>query len=117
MHVAPFIERGAGRVKISSNGGQWPRWSSDGKEIFYVETGPNGISTLMMAAVSQRGIDLRVDSVKPLFKMRRPGLTTQGYFYAPAPDGQRFLVNMEPDIEAEPAPITVILNWAAGRHK
>jgi hypothetical protein len=68
----------------------------------------------MVAAVSQRGLDLRTDSVNPLFSIHAP--LASGSFYAPAPDG-RFLVNIEPDIESDPPPITVVVNWLASLRK
>jgi len=56
--------------------------------------------------------DLRVTGVTPLLSISSP--LQSGYFYAPAPDGQRFLVNVEPVIESNPPPITVVFNWTAG---
>ena len=36
VHVQPFPE-GGGKWQVSTNGGTQPRWSKDGKELFYVE--------------------------------------------------------------------------------
>ena len=70
------------------------------------------MNRLMAAAISHRGPDLRVDGVTPLFSISSP--LQSGYFYAPAPGGQRFPVNIEGGIESNPAPLTVVLNWTAG---
>ena len=80
------------------------------------------MNRLMAAAISHRGPDLRVDGVTPLMswtKLRSPLFSISsplqsGYFYAPAPGGQRFPVNIEGGIESNPAPLTVVLNWTAG---
>ena len=64
-----------------------------------------------MAAVNGKGTDFQVGAVSPLFQTR----TVLGlrYPYAVAPDGQRFLVNTQPEQSAA-TPITVTLNWTAG---
>jgi serine/threonine protein kinase/Tol biopolymer transport system component len=115
VYVAPFMTPGAKGMKISSNGGRWPRWSQDGKELFYVDGLPNQPKTLVAATISQRGLDFRVDTVTRLFVVRWPEQAP--YFYAPARDGKRFLVNVEPDIESDPPPITVVVNWLAAFKK
>ena len=63
IYVRPFPE-GGGRTAVSTNGGTQPRWSTDGKEIFYVEG-----STLMAVQVSTRP-DFSVGSVTRLFEHR-----------------------------------------------
>ena len=55
----------------------------------------------------------------PLFEARIESGTTvnSGWMqqYDVAPEGQRFLLNLEPDSSA--STITVVLNWAAGLKK
>ena len=66
----------------------------------------------MAAAVTARETAFDVGTVEPLFAVRPPG--TGGTFYDVSPDGQRFLVNMAPEVTTAPTPITVVVNWLAG---
>jgi hypothetical protein len=83
-----------------------PIQRSDGTEIFYLDPGKK----LMAAAVNGRGASFEVGAVKTLFQTRIVGAR---YEYAAMPDGQRFLINTAPEDEAA-APITMVVNWAAG---
>jgi len=51
--------------------------------------------------------------VKPLFETRALDPTRNSF--AVSADGQRFLINTDPQTSS--APITVVLNWAAGLKK
>jgi len=104
VYVAPFPGPG-GKWQISTAGGDWPRWRSDGNEIFYLAPGRE----LMAAAVNGKGSSFQVGAVKPMFQTRAIGLEDR---YAVSADGQRFLINTAPE-QAASAPITVVLNWAA----
>jgi hypothetical protein len=92
-----------GQWQISPSGGDKPRWSRDGKEIFYIAT--DGKMTAVPVKVSttfEPGVPVS------LFETR-----VTGYFpYDIAPDG-RFLLNTLP-AEAGRTQIAVVLNWAAG---
>jgi len=96
------------RWQISSTPGILPRWRGDGRELFYL-----GVDNrIMVAAISTRGSDLAVDSVRPLFTVN-PQLTRSAYDVTS--DGQRFLVNTLGD--REQLPMTIVVNWpsALGR--
>jgi serine/threonine protein kinase/Tol biopolymer transport system component len=108
VYVAPFPGPG-GKWQISTAGGTLPRWRRDGTEIFYLA--PD--NKLMAAAVNGKGSRFEVGAVKPLFETR--GLDVTRNRYAVSADGQRFLINTDPQITS--APITVVLNWAAGLKK
>jgi hypothetical protein len=71
-------------------------------------------------AVPVRGAStLEFGAGVPLFEARMEAGTyvNVGWMqqYDVAPDGQRFLLNLEPDSSA--SPITVVLNWTAGLKK
>jgi hypothetical protein len=90
-------------VQISPNGGDIPRWSTDGKELFFYSAGK-----IVAAAVQPAGGNLAVASVTPLFDSRPPD-GFRRMFYDVAPDG-RFLM-MAPDSLPGPTPLTLVVNW------
>jgi hypothetical protein len=68
IFVQSFPQRGFTR-QISTAGGFAPRWSGDGKELYYVA--PNGM--LMAVSVSARKSILEFGVPKPLFQPRFNG--------------------------------------------
>jgi Tol biopolymer transport system component len=74
---------GSGRVRVSSNEGQYPRWSRDGRELFYVSEDHSVMSV-------SPGADGRWDEATPkeLFRIREEirGLSV-------FPDGKSFLIS------------------------
>jgi Tol biopolymer transport system component len=112
IYVAPFSGSSAsgGKRQVSTNGGGQPRWSPDGREIYYVSQ--TQTPQLMAASVSVQGTALDVGAVTPLFPLRLPG--TGGSIYQPSRDGKRFLVNIASAPDTTPTPITVVVNWTAG---
>jgi hypothetical protein len=104
VYVAPFPGPG-GKWQISTAVGTYPRWRRDATEIFYLA--PD--NKLMAAAVNGKGSRFEVGAVKPLFQTR--GLDVTRNRFAVSADGQRFLINTDPQTTS--APITVVLNWAA----
>ena len=108
IYVAPFPGPG-GKWQISTAVGTYPRWRRDGTEIFYLA--PD--NKLMAAAVNGKGSRFEVGAVKPLFETRALDPTRNSF--AVSADGQRFLINTDPQTSS--APITVVLNWAAGLKK
>jgi Tol biopolymer transport system component len=98
--------------QISSGGGVHGRWSSDGRELYFMA--PDG--KLMAAQVDTRGPLFRAGSPVALFSPRlnvSPNTNPFNSEYDVAADG-RFLVNTTLD-EFSTTPITLILNWNAGR--
>ena len=67
VYVRPF-PTGDGEWQVSVKGGGYPRWSSRGDELFYVEG-----SALMCAKVATRQ-DFRVESTRKLFDWKHLGL-------------------------------------------
>lgn len=97
-----------GKTRITTSGGAQPRWSHDGKELFYV--GLEGRLHAVPFRVSADGEPSPGDPV-PLFVTRLGG-ALQGLFraqYDVSPDGQRFLMNTL--VEEVASPLTVLLNW------
>jgi Tol biopolymer transport system component len=98
-----------GKWQVSRGGGTEPRWSSDGKEIYYID--PKGM--LNAVAVSSEGT-FSTGPPSPLFPIRgrAPISSTDLFTYDVARDGKRFLVNryLKPD---HTQPLTVVLNATA----
>ena len=87
------------RRQISINGGTAPRWSRDGKQIFFV-------SQQQLVAVSFDARDFGATAPKPLFKVRVAGGVRDPYDVMP--DGQHFVIQ---DAEDQNEPITLLVNW------
>jgi hypothetical protein len=90
------------KQQVTTAGGFAPRWSDDGKELFYAA--PDGM--LMAVAVTERGSALELGAPKPLFRARLTQLSVAQPRYDVSKDG-RFLVRQA----ATDLSITVIVNW------
>ena len=101
VHVRTFPE-GKGEKKVSTHGGTQPRWSKDGKELFYVEE-----DTLVAASVTLEPSFSVISSTR-LFT--HPGLASiwPHWEYDVSADGQRFVVR---ELGQEPPVIRVVQNW------
>jgi Tol biopolymer transport system component len=107
IHVAAFPDASR-RYRVTSGGGSHPRWSRDGRELFYV-SGRN----MMSVPVEKQEADLAFGQSRTLFEKQ---LQTYGAtaFYQPSrydvsSDG-RFLVLLRAGEEAPP-PISLVFNW------
>jgi eukaryotic-like serine/threonine-protein kinase len=105
IYVTTFPS-GAGKWQISRAGGTEPRWSRDGKEIFFLA--PKGI--LSVASV-ETGSGFSSSTPTTLFQTRaRPAISSTDLFsYDVSRDGNRILVNRYVKPE-RPYPLTIVLN-------
>ncbi|MGH9367791.1 MAG: protein kinase domain-containing protein, partial [Thermoanaerobaculia bacterium] len=103
IYVAAFPGPG-GRWQVSQSGGSEPRWSRDGKELFFFA--PD--NRLMAAQVKTGGASFEVGAIQPLFQTRSMGFS---FRYDVAKDGRRFLVAS--GLPQELSPITLVTNWTA----
>ncbi len=106
VYVLPFPDgEGGRRVTVSNNGGGQPRWSEDGKELFYVEG-----DTLLAVSVTTAS-NFSLGAVNPVFKhptlRRAPNPYPQ---YDVSADGQRFIL-AEQAGEPPKTTIRVVQNW------
>jgi Tol biopolymer transport system component/tRNA A-37 threonylcarbamoyl transferase component Bud32 len=106
VYVRPF-PAGTDEWPVSVSGGTKPRWSHDGKELYYVA--PEGV--LIARSVAVEGNTLRLSPPSKLFQVRMFGETNmvsrQQFDVAP---GGRFLVNLLTGDDRS-VPISVLLNW------
>lgn len=98
--------------QVSAAGGAQPRWSHDGKEVYWIA--PDG--KLMSAPIAVKGDAVLPGRPVALFRTRilfGGADNPNGNQYAVARDG-RFLINTVVGDEGTP-PITVLQNWRGGR--
>jgi Tol biopolymer transport system component len=105
VYVQPFPPTGA-KYRVSSNGGTYPTWRGDGRELFFLQ--PDGT---MMAAPIKVGSGIEPGIPQALFPSGIPLLGNR-HQYAVTKDGQRFLL-IVPQGRSTPTPLTVVVNWQA----
>ena len=100
---------GAVKIQISVAGGDKPRWSPDGREIFYFQR-----ETMMAVSVQAAGSTLNLSSPVKLFDTRSASYIP----YDVLKDGT-FVVNTPVASTTPPAPtpLRVLLNWEASIRK
>jgi len=104
VYVSPFPGFGS-KWQVSRGGGEEPRWNRSGDEVFYLSP----TSRVMATKVSMQGTTFAVGVTEQLFEVHAKG--GHDTVYDVSLDG-RFLVNNETNRKT---PITLVLNWAAGR--
>ena len=116
VYISPFVLSGAegaavraGKWQVSTAGGTHPRWSPDGKELYFLD--PQG--DMMAAPIDLAGAALTPGTPVKLF---HAPIWAGGQNYATpqydvARDG-RFLINVELESAApQSSPIILIQNW------
>jgi serine/threonine protein kinase len=107
IYVRPFEAHG-GLVPVSTGGGVYPRWSRDGRELYFVA--PD--ARMMAARIQATSTTLQADVPEPLFATQKLGggqnVIAHGHQYDVARDG-RFLLNV--DVESSGPPIVLRMNW------
>jgi len=103
---AKAVSGNGGTITVSTKGGIQPRWSQDGKEIFYLSAERDRILAVPVTV----GDTLRAGIVRELFAVDVAD-AVGSHLYDVSPDGQRFLVNVR--VGPRIAPITVMVNWPA----
>jgi Tol biopolymer transport system component len=107
IYVRPFSHSG-GAIPVSTAGGVYPRWSRDGKELYFIA--PD--AKMMAVAIRATETNLEAGAPVALFQTRRLGgglnVIGRSHQYDVARDG-RFLINV--DVESSAPPITLLLNW------
>jgi serine/threonine protein kinase len=112
VYVRPYPEVDGGKWQVSTDGGVWPLWSPDGRELFY------------RSGDKYMGVPLKTE---PSFSFETPNLLFQGTYVIPStsflsnwdisPDGKRFLMIKQltaagsESTSAGPSKINIVLNW------
>jgi eukaryotic-like serine/threonine-protein kinase len=105
VYVRPYPELQAGRWLVSTGGGTSPRWSPDGRELFYFDG-----ESLVRVPVS--GTTTLVPGSPTLLFAVRPFGGRLGPDYEVASDGQRFLFLLPgPSAPQTSTGLIVVQNW------
>ena len=86
VYVRPFPGTSGGRWQVSNGGGAQPRWSADGRELFYL-----GGAGRVVAAQIRTVPDFAVLGVQPLFETSALLLDAFHQSYEVTPDGRSFV--------------------------
>jgi len=93
-------------IQVTNGGAATPRWSQDGRELFYVSA-----SRELMAVPIRSGARLEVGVPLALFSITGKWPWSD---FALSPDRKTFLA-VVPQLRANEQPLTVVLNWFARR--
>ena len=105
VFIVPFPS-GNGMWQVSLDGGHWPRWRRDGKELYFVS--PRNVLTAVEIHAKADGLE--VGHPIPLFSFRPGRIYRLGMVgYDVTPDGRRFLLNAAADENNRP--LTLLVNW------
>jgi len=97
------------KVEISAAGATRPRWSRDGRELFYRQ------GDALMAVAVNAGAAFRADTPRRLFEGAYSGESGESAFDVSL-DGQRFLM-VKSDEASTLRQLTVVQNWQVGLKK
>jgi serine/threonine protein kinase/Tol biopolymer transport system component len=106
IFIVPFAG-GNGMWQVSTDGGHWPRWSRDGKQLYYV----NMRNNVNSVEIREKGDGLEIGHPVPLFTFRpSPRVYRLGLInYDVSPGGKRFLLVVAADENNRP--LTLLQNW------
>jgi hypothetical protein len=109
IYARPFPGLGA-KWPISTDGGESPRWSGSGRELFYRDP----VKSQLMAVEVQTAPEFRAGHPRPLFTLHSTGPSTQSGLYKDwdvARDGKRFLVINAPEGSETGVRLQAVVNW------
>jgi Tol biopolymer transport system component len=97
------------RWQVSADGGSWPRWRPDGRELFFASE-----DHILMSVPVWTENGFEAGPPRPLFRIRSKGLTPASYphEYDVGAAGDRFLVCQVAERSARSS-IRIISNWEA----
>jgi Tol biopolymer transport system component len=99
---------GQGKWQVSANGGTMPRWSKDGKELYYFDP----TSNLFAVPIKASGSSLQFGTPQTLISN---WTITSAPFYDVSPDGKKILLDRVSQQVSQS--VTVVTNFTAGLKK
>ncbi len=110
VYVRPFPP-GEGEWPISIAGGEQPRWSGDGKELFF-EAADGKMMSVPVKAVTGAEPSFEAGAPVALFDAHMASSTAAILFeYDVTADGKRFLIDTIGGSGATAPPLTVVTHW------
>jgi len=109
IYVRPFPGLGA-KLPISTQGGENPRWSRSGRELFYRDP----VKSQLMAVEVQTAPEFRAGQPRPLFTLDSTYSSTQSGLsggWDVSPDGKHFLVINAPEGAEPGVRLQAVVNW------
>ncbi|HEX4427225.1 MAG TPA: protein kinase [Terriglobales bacterium] len=103
LYIASFPE-GKGKWRVSANGGAYPAWSANGREVFYKDFNDE----FYVCPVTPKGSEMEVGAPEHLFHATNQAV---GVPFDVAADGKRLLVNLSE--EETSAPLKFVSDWTA----
>jgi len=104
----PDLQEAEIKMQVSRDGGHDPRWSRNGRELFYISNDDK-----VMSVKVRSGSAVQAEAPEPLFQVQQIHHRDEevlGFSWAVSPNGERFLIARDP---ASTEPISVVLNWPA----
>jgi Tol biopolymer transport system component len=109
IYVMSHPSGSALRQVSEKNGGRWPRWRRDGKELYYV-TDRNEMTAVKITELDD-GLEIgepeTLFTFRPTLHIYRAGMIS----YDVSADGKRFLLNEASDENTKP--LTLVTNWTS----
>jgi Tol biopolymer transport system component len=106
IYVQPFPDASKGKWVISKSGGVEPRWSRDGRELYFFSG-----QKMMVADVRVNGGSFTASAPRDLFFAPVPaGYSNDSHRWQLSADGNRFLL-LVPSSGAAAAYLDVVINW------
>ena len=102
--------QGGGKWQVSSGGGSDPRWSADGKELFYLSQD----NKLTSAEIQEKAGSIGIGKTQTLFQAST--LLVAGSSYDITSDGKKFIVALSV-VPSSTEPVTLVTNWPASLKK
>ena len=111
VFVRPFPDVDGGRWRISTDGGESPLWSRDGRQLFFISRGRAMSVPIETAPTFRPGTAAVMFDLPPFYSSMTIRTSRQ---WDLAPDGERFLIVNPGDVatgERSQSRIVVVLNW------
>jgi eukaryotic-like serine/threonine-protein kinase len=110
--LPPAAQGQGGKWQVSASGGYQPRWSRNGKELYYC-----ALDGKLMAVEVTTDPAFRAEAPRVVFQgLSQGSITTLYSWWDLTQDSKRFLFLAPPALTVR-TPFTVVLNWQAGLKK
>ncbi|HVA63889.1 MAG TPA: hypothetical protein VNF74_09215, partial [Terriglobales bacterium] len=103
IYVTTFPASG-NKWQATTQGGKWPEWSADGRELFFVSGASLMAMPVRLGATPQFGVPQRLFSLPTTLNEDNDAV------YSPLPGGGQFLISRMVGGGSD-SPITVVLHW------